>query len=64
MKTKAYIIKQNDQNIFFGFRSDYPAICAQGDSVDVVHSKLKDFSRIYFEYMGKMEIETQELISL
>lgn len=64
MKAKAIIIQQQgDQDFFFGFLTDYPAICAQASSPQDVTSKLQNYSKIYFDYMSKMEIES-EIISM
>lgn len=66
MKTHAIIIQQDSSKYFFGYMSDFPAICAQADSVDEVISSLKTCAKYYFDFMSKNEIEisNQELISL
>lgn len=66
MKTHAIVIQQDGSKHFFGYMTDFPAICAQADSVDDVISSLKTCAKHYFNYMSNNEIEisNQELISL
>lgn len=66
MKTNAYIIQQKGQDIFFGFVSDCPAICAQANSIDAVQSLLKHYSKIYFDFMSNnlLVIKSNPVVTL
>ena len=66
MRPNVYVIQTTGQDVFFGFIADYPAICAQADSVQAVQAKLKDFSKSYFDYMSSisLDIDSPELIML
>ncbi len=66
MKTlKANIMHQKTSGVYLGFIHDYPAICAQGDSIDSVLDKLNSFSKKYFDYMSQCAIEAdKDLVEL
>ena len=62
---KGNIIHQVASGVYLGFISQYPAICAQGDSVDQVKQKLQKYAKIYFDFMSQSNVEAEngELIA-
>jgi predicted RNase H-like HicB family nuclease len=59
MKTaiRAAVLQKAGSDIFVGFLPDYPAVCAQADSLDNLKIKLVKFKDLYFDYCKKSEIE-------
>ena len=66
MKTNAVIIQKQGHDVFFGFMSDNPAICAQSNSLQGVKDSLVDCAKLYHAYMSKaeFEIESEQLLTL
>ena len=50
---------QGASGVYLGFISQYPGICAQGDTVDQVKDKLQKYAKIYFDYMSQSSIEAE-----
>lgn len=53
MKTYTIIIQYDSSKSYFGYIYDFPAICAQADSVDDVISSLNTCAKYYFVYISK-----------
>jgi predicted RNase H-like HicB family nuclease len=54
-----HIILQPKGDVYLGFIAQYPAICAQGDTIDQVKDKLKKFAKKYFDYMSNSSIDAK-----
>jgi predicted RNase H-like HicB family nuclease len=54
---KGNIIHQGTSGVYLGFISQYPAICAQGDTIDQVKDKLQVFAKKYFDFMSNSAVE-------
>jgi predicted RNase H-like HicB family nuclease len=59
MKFNSVVLKVATSETCTGFVEDYPAVCAQGDSVDHVREKLTNYLKLYFDYMSKMSLEVE-----
>lgn len=54
---KGNIIHQGVSGVYLGYICQYPAICAQADTVDKVKDKLQIFAKKYFDYMSDSAVE-------
>lgn len=65
MQIKGIMIKDVRHEKFFGYIDKFPGICAQGDSMKEVASKIERYAQVYFEKVkvSPIEFEEQEFTS-
>lgn len=56
---KGHIIHQQNDGVYLGFIAQYPAICAQANTIDQVKDKLQKFAKKYFDYMSNSSIDAK-----
>jgi len=65
MNIHGIIIKDEENDKFFAYVKQFPAICAQAESIEAVTEKISTYFKAYMERVANQEIEmTEDIVTM